>query len=148
MRYQQYKLKYYLNCRHAIYIEGKLGNIHPHTWEIVIHFARVRDKFVPFADLEKKIDELMTPYQEKTLNEVNPFDMINPTLENCANYFREIITDLLNKDGWVLLMMEISETPSRSYVMSLIDEQELGKSQTINALADVIIEDVMKANID
>lgn len=147
MRYQQYKLKFYLNCRHAIYIDGNLGEIHPHTWEIVIHFAKQRDRFVPFGEIEKGLDQLMDAYQEKTLNEQAPFDKINPTLENCANYFRELITDFLNRDGWVLLMMEISETPSRSYVMSMIDEQELGKSQTINALTDMILEDVKNSKV-
>jgi len=145
MKYQQYKLKYYLNCRHAIYINGELGEIHPHTWEIVTYLAMVKEGFVPFNDIEKVIDELLDQYQDQVINEKNPFDVINPTLENCAHYFREIIAERLNKMGWIMLMMEISETPSRSYVMSMIDEQKLGRTQTINTLTDLIIEDVKKA---
>lgn len=147
MKYQQYKMKFYLNCRHAIYIDGKIGDIHPHTWEFVVHIAKVRDKFVPFSDTEQNIEEILDPYQEQTLNTVKPFDMINPTLENCANYFRERFTSRLNSDGWILLLMEVSETPSRSYVMSMIDEQEIGQAQTINALTDSIIDSIRNAKI-
>lgn len=147
MKYQQYKLKYYLNCRHAIYIDGEIGEVHPHTWEIVIYIAMVKDRFIPFSDIEKRIDNLLGHYQDQTLNLLKPFDVINPTLENSANYFREIITSELNKYGWIVLMMEISETPARSYVMSMIDEQEIGRKQTINTLADMIVEDIKKAKI-
>ena len=36
MRYSQYRFSFYLNASHAIYINGELGDSHPHTWEIVI----------------------------------------------------------------------------------------------------------------
>ena len=28
-----YHYKFYLNANHAIYLNGQLGQIHPHTWE-------------------------------------------------------------------------------------------------------------------
>ena len=40
MRYQQYKFKFYMDARHAIYIGGKLGEVHPHTWEIALHVVK------------------------------------------------------------------------------------------------------------
>lgn len=124
-RYKQYKFKFYLNARHAIYIDGLLGTVHPHTWEITLNVIKRQDGFIEFNKLEKKIEEFIKPYQNKELNEEEPFDTINPTLENCCDYFKEQISNILDKEGWVLLMMEMSETPSRSYVISMLDENKL-----------------------
>lgn len=123
-RYKQYKFKFYLNARHAIYIQGNLGELHPHTWEMTIHVIKTRDDFVEFGAIEKEIEAFIMTYQDKILNEVEPFDTINPTLENCCDFFQEQICDILVKEGWRMLMMEMSETPSRSHVISLIDEKE------------------------
>lgn len=124
-RYKQYKFKFYLNARHAIYINGVLGTTHPHTWEIIINVIKKRNGFIEFNKLEKKIEQFMSIYQDKMLNDVPPFDIVNPTLENCCDYFKERISDILEQDGWVLLMIEMSETPSRSYVISMIDEEDV-----------------------
>ncbi len=121
-RYLQYKFKFYLNARHAIYIDGVLGATHPHTWEITMHVIKTRDEFVKFNMIEEQIEAFIGTYQDKILNEVAPFDQINPTLENCCDFFQEQICDILVKEGWRMLMMEMSETPSRSHVISLIDE--------------------------
>ena len=145
MKYQQYKFKFYLNARHAIYINGKLGEPHPHTWEIVMHVVKSRDNFIQFDSIEKKIEECILVYQEKYLNDIEPFNKINPTLENCANYFKDRFIDILNEDGWIMLMLEMSETPSRSYVLSMIDELEIGRDQALNTLTDMIIRDIKNA---
>lgn len=142
MKYQQYKLKFYVNLRHAIYVNGTPGEMHPHTWEIVLHIARIRDQFVPFSETEKEIEGFLDRFQEKTLNEFEPFDRINPTVENAAVYFRDEIKTILNRSGWLFLMMEISETPSRTFVLSMIDEIDIGAGQTISALADSILDDI------
>lgn len=121
-RYKQYKFKFYLNARHAIYINGVLGAMHPHTWEITLHVIKMQQNFIQFTDLEKKIEAFMDQYQDKDLNECPPFDIINPTLENCCDYFKEQLSTILNEEGWLFLMMEMSETPSRSYVISMIED--------------------------
>lgn len=121
--YKQYKFKFYLNARHAIYINGILGAMHPHTWEITLHVIKMQHDFIQFGDLEKKIETFMQQYQDQELNSIPPFDVINPTLENCCDYFKEQISRLLEEAGWLFLMIEMSETPSRSYVISMIDEE-------------------------
>ncbi len=123
-RYKQYKFKFYLNARHAIYIQGNLGELHPHTWELTMHVIKTREDFVEFGEIEQKIEAFMMTYQDKIMNEISPFDIINPTLENCCDFFQERICDILENEGWRMLMMEMSETPSRSHVISLIDEAE------------------------
>ncbi|MCR5797982.1 6-carboxytetrahydropterin synthase [Eubacterium xylanophilum] len=141
-KYRQYKFKFYLNARHAIYIKGKLGEIHPHTWEIALYMIKARDGFVRFDRLEKKIEEVIEPYQDKFINEIEPFDVTNPTLENCCHYFKGKISEILTEEGWILLSMEMSETPARSYVLSITDESESERERSIEMLVDSILEDI------
>ena len=148
MRYQQYKFKFYLNARHGIYINGKLGEAHPHTWEIILHVVKGKNQFVQFDALEKTVEKFMEPYQYQFLNKIPPFDMINPTLENCAHYFKDRLQEILNREGWIFLMMEMSESPARSYVISMIDEQQMGRDQSLNTLTEFILDDIRNAQME
>lgn len=121
-RYKQYAFKFYINARHAIFIDGKRGTMHPHTWELHLNVMKISNDFVQFNEIEEEIRKLIMPFQDKEINSIEPFNVINPTLENCCNYFRDEIASILRDKGWLLLMIEMSETPSRSYVVNMIAE--------------------------
>lgn len=120
MKYSEYKFKFYLNASHSIYINNKLGQKHPHTWEITMDLIKIVDGFVQFNDVEYAIEKMLSAYQDKYINDVAPFDTLNPTLENICLYFKDSIDDLMKNMGWLLLKIEISETPTRSYMIDLI----------------------------
>jgi len=86
-----------------------------------------------FNEVEKLIEDYLGQYQGKYMNECSPFDTINPTLENIAQYFMVELQKKLNPLNWVIFTMEISETPSRSYIISNVENN--------------IISDVEKRNI-
>lgn len=44
------------------------------TWEIVINVVKGRDETVKFHHLEHRVEEFLSAYQDKTLNDVPPFD--------------------------------------------------------------------------
>lgn len=94
-----------------------MGAEHPHTWEIILRTIKLEDEFVIFNDIEKTINEYLETYQDSYINEVPPFTTLNPTLENICVYFKDALEKLLYEKGWVLLSIEISETPSRSYII-------------------------------
>ncbi len=125
--YRQYKFKFYLNMNHYITVNDKPGEVHPHTWEIIVSvIATGGDGMMPFASIERKMDEIMNPYQDQLLNSCQPFDKIVPTVENAAKYFFRLIQDNIIKMGWVLIMLEVSETPTRSYIINaLFDEDDI-----------------------
>ena len=139
MRYRQYKFKFYINASHAIYIGGKVGERHPHTWEIVLSALKIQQDFVQFDQVEQQIDEFIEHFQGRYMNEISPFDLVNPTLENCCEYFKDQIGELLRREGWLLLMIEMSETPTRSYVINLLDESGDDQSKDLETLADAIL---------
>ena len=115
---REYKFKLYLNANHFVVFNGKKGDNHPHTWEFGIEVLVRRDQFVKFLDFEKAIDDFLLPYQDKLLNEVEPFDAIIPTLENMLDYFAPYFYDRVKAVGGLLVKIEASETPSRTYIYS------------------------------
>jgi 6-pyruvoyltetrahydropterin/6-carboxytetrahydropterin synthase len=89
---------------------------------------KISDNFVLFEEVEKMCEDFLSRFQDVFLNTVTPFTTINPTLENLCTYFREKLQEMLHEKGWLLLSIELSETPSRSYVISVIEEMEVRKS--------------------
>ena len=124
MKFEQYQFKFYLNANHAIEINGHLGQIHPHTWEISIATLKLSEKFISFHDVEIIVEKIFEKYQDKFLNKIPPFDRINPTLENICEVFKDKISSILEGADWKLLKIEVSETPARSYVISLSGEDD------------------------
>lgn len=74
---------------------GKCESLHGHNWRVRIsaraetldHLGMVMDFKVLKGALDKVLDEL----DHKMLNEVAPFDTINPSAENIARFIAEQI---------------------------------------------------------
>lgn len=115
--YSKYKYKFYLNINHAIYINGKLGETHPHTWEIILSVKSFNKDFVQFNEVEILINTILNKFQNTTINEMPPFDKINPTLENVCNYLNDIIGEKTKSMNIVLDMIEMCESPKRSFII-------------------------------
>ncbi|MDD3168830.1 MAG: 6-carboxytetrahydropterin synthase [Eubacteriales bacterium] len=128
MQHTQYRFKFYFNASHAIYLSGEVGQNHPHTWEVILNVMKVTDNFVLFDEIERMCEEFLLQYQDVNINQIQPFTTINPTLENLCTYFKEKLQEMLHEKGWLLLSIELSETPARSYVINVTDEMEARKS--------------------
>lgn len=114
-----YRLKFYINAYHAVEWNGKMGQLHPHTWEIISDFSTSSDANVQFNEYEKDIMDYLKRYEDSTLNEVKPFDTLNPTVENFAEV---IFNDLryhsnLIENNIILQKLEVSEGPTRTYII-------------------------------
>jgi len=138
----QYRFKFYFNATHAIYLSGEMGESHPHTWEVILNTMKITDNFVLFNEVEKMCEEFLSQFQNVFINTVQPFTTVNPTLENICIYFKEKIQNMLHEHGWLLLSIELSETPSRSYVISVTDEFEASRSyqgdQSNETMQDIV----------
>ena len=110
--YREYKIKFYLNMRHYIIINDNKGETHPHTWEFALDIRFGRSSFVEFNIFEKGINDFLEKYQNKVLNEEEPFDAILPTLENVTDYFSEEFYRIIHNIGGMLTSVEASETPT------------------------------------
>lgn len=118
IKYRIYRYKFYLDANHFIYsATGEKGMVHPHTWEFAIELKNRNGDFVLFSRIEQLINEILKPYQNICLNDVPPFDKVVPTLENIGEFFKDEVARKMDGLNWELLQMEISETPSRSYIV-------------------------------
>jgi len=152
MKYSQYKFKFYLNANHAIYLGGVLGQNHPHTWEITLDTVKVSSDFIQFDFIEKSVEEFFEGFQDADINTIEPFTVTNPTLENLCDFFKTELEKLLGSHGWLLSRIEVSETPTRSYIIDRSDEidklnasarQAEEASQSIDTTADEVLDAIL-----
>lgn len=124
-----YCFKSYLNASHYVSFDGQRGEVHPHTWQFgakvaVAGSAEPR----PFADYERAIEVVFEPYQNRVVNECEPFDAIVPTLESLTEVLGEKVRAVAAGMDARLVEFEGSETPARSYLLSYgpeVDDGEL-----------------------
>ena len=110
-----YRIKAYLNANHFVVFDGKKGKTHPHTWEFVATVYTRNDSIVKFTDTEKAIMGVFEPYQDRVMNEVEPFSAIIPSLENITEYFASNISEAVRPFDFHLRRFEGNETPVRTY---------------------------------
>lgn len=144
--YKEYKIKVYLNARHFIYINGKQGATHPHTWEFLLSMRFDYKTFIEFSQFEKSINGYLSKYQNQIINNIEPFHAIIPTLENITDVFARDFCNIIIDMGGILDRVEASETPTRTYVidtrvLSLNESLELDRkirSELITGRVDLI----------
>ena len=146
--YREYRIKSYLNMNHYIVINGKNGETHPHTWEFVFTIVTKVDEFVQFSTFERIIEAFLDIYQNNVLNDIEPFNIINPTVENVSDYFANELRARLSEKGGQLVSLEGSETPTRAYILNFeydekfIDEFEEIKSERLSNIVDSIVDQI------
>jgi 6-pyruvoyltetrahydropterin/6-carboxytetrahydropterin synthase len=116
--YRIYRYKFYLDASHQVKIDGNIGEVHPHTWEFAVELKGMKHIIVPFNEIEATVNKVLDKYQEKCLNEMSPFDKLNPTSENIAGYFFSLIQYQMELNSWELLSLELSESPNRTIVIT------------------------------
>lgn len=145
----EYRFKFYLNASHSILINGRQGAVHPHTWEFTLDILVPRNEFKEFNSYEQNPAEFFAQYQNITLNDVQPFDSIVPTLENMVEYFGDELRKSIREDGGELLRIEGSETPTRSYVISYdrnsvyMDSVEDNSEAALDKMLEKMLDDIL-----
>ena len=110
-----YRIKAYLNASHFVVFDGKKGDVHPHTWEFVATVYTTKGDIIKFTEPEKVIMKIFEPYQNKVMNDIEPFDAIIPSLENMTEFFASQISEAVKPMEYHLRRFEGSETPVRTY---------------------------------
>lgn len=70
--------------------EGKCENLHGHNWHVTVRLAGEEldelGMLMDFRDAKGLLNKILDRLDHKYLNEVEPFDEVNPTTENLAEY--------------------------------------------------------------
>lgn len=73
--------------------KGKCENLHGHNWKIIATFCGTKldntGMLIDFTDIKKHLDKIILYLDHKFLNEIKPFNKINPTAENLASFILE-----------------------------------------------------------
>lgn len=112
-----YRFKFYLNARHSVIFNGQVSKVHPHTWEVTVLFSCKESRTVNFTLFENELEKYFLNYEGKYLNEHDSFKDINPTMENIGKVLYDHIKSLVNNNELYFRMLEISENPTRTYII-------------------------------
>ena len=93
---------------------GKCENVHGHRFKVVVRLesSELNETGLAydFTVLRKQLNEALAKYDHHNLNEVSPFDRINPSSENLARTIFEQILEGF-PDNVKLHSVEVWESP-------------------------------------
>ncbi len=91
---------------------GKCENIHGHNWKVEINVKGEKlnniGLLIDFQDLKAILKKITGYLDHKNLNEVEPFDKINPSSENIAEYIAGRAQEELNLTVQSLIVVSVT----------------------------------------
>lgn len=103
---------------------GECERLHGHNWKVQISVASdvLNDlgMVMDFKDIKSNVKPLIVKLDHQYLNEIPPFNEINPTTENISKYLFDEFSKLINTDQIKVTKVEVweSTTSSASYTRS------------------------------
>ncbi len=95
--------------------EGKCAHLHGHNWKVAISFRGKKlaenGILIDFLDIGKALDGLLELLDHSVINEISPFDSINPTAENLARWFHDEVSRNLPQTALTPHCVTVWETP-------------------------------------
>lgn len=115
-----YRLRTFINASHAVRWDQGEGQEHPHTWELILEIKpNIHPIELKFEDIERIINQTLLKFSGQKLNNIAPFNKVNPTLENFSDYLFDILTLALEKINCRLDKLAVGESPMRFYTVSI-----------------------------
>ena len=98
--------------------KGKCENVHGHNYKIRVTVAgenlNATGLLMDFVDLRAALRELAERLDHRFMNDIPPFDTINPSAENLARYFSEGLDPQVRKQGNRVASVTVWETDTTS----------------------------------
>jgi 6-pyruvoyltetrahydropterin/6-carboxytetrahydropterin synthase len=120
----KYKLSVTKNFAAAHFLReynGKCESLHGHNWKVRVAFlgTKLDDKgmLIDFTDIKMHLCKIISCLDHKFLNEISPFDKINPTAENIAMFIFKQFDSIVAKNAKVC-EVEVWESDSSSAIVS------------------------------
>jgi 6-pyruvoyltetrahydropterin/6-carboxytetrahydropterin synthase len=94
--------------------KGKCENLHGHRYKVIVSISKDLVNNIglayDFADLKRQLNEVLDQFDHKCLNDLEPFDKINPSAENIARTIYERL-NLKLKSEVTLKNTQVWESP-------------------------------------
>jgi len=101
---------------------GDCSRLHGHNWQVeVMVSSQVLDESgiaIDFREIKRQAKVVVKRLDHQYLNEIKPFDVLNPTAENIAKYLFDEIAILVNDENVKVKEVLIWETPRSAVTYS------------------------------
>ena len=98
--------------------EGVCNRLHGHNWKVEVMVTATKLDEVgmgmDFKVIKDATRELIGKLDHRNLNDIPPFDKINPTAENISEYLYSELSKTLNTDGIKVSAVTLWETDRAS----------------------------------
>lgn len=100
--------------------KGKCEAMHGHRYRVVVKVkaAGLDDVGLAydFTDLKRHLDDILSRFDHTCVNDVPPFDKVNPSSENIAAEIYKDLSGRLAGDPVSLTVVEVWETPHQGVI--------------------------------
>ena len=102
--------------------QGECEELHGHNWKVIVkvsgetldHLGMVLD----FKVLKQKMNDIVQKLDHRYLNEIPPFDAINPSSENIAGYLFKELKKAINDEKISLSQVKVWESENCAAIYS------------------------------
>lgn len=101
---------------------GDCARLHGHNWQVEVSVcSEILDEnglAIDFREIKKQTKMVVKRLDHQYLNEIKPFDVLNPTAENIAKYFFDEIALIISTELIKVKEVTIWETPRSAVTYS------------------------------
>lgn len=112
--------KYFDAAHYLRGYKGKCENIHGHRYTIRVRLKAAGVNEIglayDFTDIKRYLSEIIDRYDHTSLNDVEPFDKINPSAENIAGTIFAELKPKLFSEAVTISAVEAWETPQQGAI--------------------------------
>ena len=98
--------------------KGKCENVHGHNWkvQVIIEGEKLDGAglLIDFIDVKNLMGEVIDRLDHQHLNDIPPFDVVNPSAENIAEYFYQEMSKGLGTAPVRIQAVKVWETDIQS----------------------------------
>jgi 6-pyruvoyltetrahydropterin/6-carboxytetrahydropterin synthase len=102
--------------------KGKCENIHGHRYGVRVKLKVPKLNEIglayDFTDVKRYLAEIIARFDHTSLNEVQPFDKINPSAENIATTIYNELKAKMSQEPVTISAVEVWETPRQGVIYS------------------------------
>jgi 6-pyruvoyltetrahydropterin/6-carboxytetrahydropterin synthase len=100
--------------------KGKCEKIHGHRYAVTVHLKSLKLNEIglvyDFTDVKNHLSGILSRLDHILLNEVSPFDQINPSAENIAALIHKELKARLAEEPVSISAVEVWETPQQGII--------------------------------
>ena len=108
-------IKSTFSAAHALRFNDSVEPLHGHDWRVTLSVGAVSlddlGLVCDFHTIERVLKEIIRPFRNANLNEVPPFDTVNPTAERVAEYIGSSVAERVDTDHARVLWCRVTEAP-------------------------------------